>query len=242
MKVKIGGIIDMSTVDYSGKISSVIFFYGCNFRCPFCYNIKLLEGNDYREEKVSDLLDSINENIDFIDAVVFTGGEPTLQFDALKKLCFGLKSKKISLKLDTNGYNPEKLRELLNGNLLDFVSMDVKSSAERYDKFSGIKCDINRVKESLNVLRESSVDYELRTTIVPGMNDDEKDIISICNLIKPAKRYVLQQFRGVNGTFDSKLSALPNTKRSKLIDLSKIPKKFGIEVSIRTEEKGEERV
>ncbi len=240
MKVRIGGILDMSTVDYSGKVSSVIFFHGCNFRCPFCYNIALIEGNDYQELEITEVIEKIKKNREFIDAVAITGGEPTLQIEGLKELCKGLKSMKLLVKLDTNGYMPDMVKKLLDGKLLDFVSVDIKASSDKYNKLSGINCDLTRVKRTLEILRDSGVDYELRTTIVPGANDSEEDIRKVCDFIKPAKAYVLQQFRHEGGTLDKSLSNTPKTKRVKLLKLANIVKKQGLNVKIRTEEEGEE--
>ncbi len=240
MKVRVGGILDMSTIDYSGKVSSVIFFHGCNFRCPFCYNIALVEGNDYQELETTEVIEKIKKHKNFIDAVTITGGEPTLQIEGLKELCEGLKSMKLLVKLDTNGYRPDVVKKLLDDNLLDFVSVDIKASSDKYNELAGINCDLTRIKHTLEVLRNSEVDYELRTTIVPGANDSEEDIRKVCDFIKPTKAYVLQQFRHEGGTLDKSLSNTPKMERVKLLKLANVAKKQGLKVKIRTEEEGEE--
>jgi len=240
MKLKVGDVLDLSTVDYPGKISSVVFFYGCNFRCPFCYNVKLVEGNEYKEKEVGELIEIIKGK-KFVDAVTLTGGEPTIQPE-VKELCEGLKKLKFLVKLDTNGYEPDVVKKLIKSGFLDFVSMDIKASPEKYNELSGITCNLDKIKETLEILKSSDIDYELRTTIVPGLNDSKEEIKKICDFIKPAKVYVLQQFRPEGGTLDKSLSNMPKIDRKELIKLAKIAKKEGLKVKTRTEEEGEELI
>ncbi|UCG94983.1 MAG: anaerobic ribonucleoside-triphosphate reductase activating protein [archaeon] len=238
--MRIGGVLDMSTVDYPGKISSVVFFHGCNFRCPFCYNVSLVEGEDYREVGTKDILGELKKNREFIDAVVMTGGEPTLQPEALEELSRQAKDLKLLVKLDTNGYTPDILRKLLKSGLLDFVSLDIKASPEKYNRLAGINCDLNKIKQSIQIIRNYGVEYELRTTIVPGQNDDPEDIRKICDFIGSSP-YVLQQFRPEGGTLGKSLKA-EKMDKNKLEKLAEISKERGLKVKIRTEEGGEEVV
>lgn len=231
----------MSTVDYPGKVSSVVFFHGCNFRCPFCHNITLIEGDDYQEKEAAYIVEILKKHREFIDAVAITGGEPTLQPDALKELCGRLKDINLLVKLDTNGYMPDVVKKLLENGLLDLVSVDIKAPPEKYNKLSGIGCDLTKIKQTLGILRNSGVDYELRTTVVPGANDSEEDIKKICDFIKPVKTYVLQQFRPEGGTWDKNLD-VPKMERDKLLKLAEVAKKQGLNVKIRTEEEGEEKI
>ena len=242
MKLRVGGILDMSTVDYPGKVSSVIFLHGCNFRCPFCYNTKLVEGDEYTEMSVDGIMRELKEDSDFIDAVCITGGEPTLQFDGLLELCRSIKSAGKLVKLDTNGYLPEKLGKILDEKVVDFVSMDIKAPPVKYSKMSGIEPDLSRIERSIGLLKDSGVNYELRTTLVMDYNDTEDDLSGICDFIGIPMSYVLQQFRGSEGTLDKSLSSLPKTDRQKLIRLAGLVRKRGINVKIRTEEEGEETV
>ncbi len=242
MKIKTGGILDMSTVDYPGRLASVMFFYGCNFRCPFCYNTELVEGEKYIEPTVEEVLKRIRKNREFINAVVITGGEPTLQPEGLEEVCSGLKGLKLLVKLDTNGYNPDVVEKLLKKGLLDFVSMDIKTSPRHYNKLSGIECDITRIAKTIGILRDSETDYELRTTIIPGINDSVEEINEICSFIKPAGTYVLQQFRPGEGTLNKSLSNLPKMDRDNIVKLAETAKKTGLKVKIRTEEQGEEEL
>lgn len=236
--MRIGGILDMSTVDYPGKVSSVVFFHGCNFRCPFCYNVSLVLGDDYQEIKPSDLVSSIKSHKGFIDAVVLTGGEPTIQPD-LEELCRSIKNLKLLVKLDTNGYEPEKVKRLLEERLLDFISVDIKSSPLKYSSMAGVECNLSRIKETLDAIKDSGVDYEFRTTIVPGKNDTPEDIRAICAFIKPAK-YVLQQFRPEGGTIGN--IEVDKMDKDRLLELAFLAKKEGLNVKTRTEEDGERTI
>ena len=237
MKINIGGILDISTVDYPGKVSSVVFFCGCNFRCPFCYNVSLVRGEACEEVEVEEVVKKIKGFKEFIDSVTITGGEPTLQEEGLKELCIGLKNMKLLVKLDTNGYRPEVLKELVN--LVDFVSLDVKAPPDKYNFLSGIECELQKIKKSIEILKNSEIDYELRTTVVPGVNDSVDDIKKLCEFIGKVKCYVLQQFRPEGGTLDPKFSETEKMDRNRLWELAKVAKSFGLNVKIRTEEDGE---
>ena len=239
--MRFGGILDMSTIDYPGKVSSVVFLHGCNFRCPFCHNKLLVEGDEYQEAEIYKIIESIKKHSGFIDAVVITGGEPTLQKE-LEELCRGLKGIKLLVKLDTNGYEPEIVEKLLKNGLLDFISMDIKSAPEKYNKLSGISCNLDKIKKTLEIIKKSGVDYELRTTIIPGINDTEEDIKSVIDFIKPARTYVLQQFKQENGTLSDEFANIQKTDRDLLLKLAKIVKNNGLNVKIRTEEAGEEEL
>lgn len=228
----------MSTVDYPGKVSSVIFFHGCNFRCPFCYNVSLVIGNEYQEIEPSDLVRSIKKQKGFIDAVVLTGGEPTLQPE-LEELCVGIKNLKLLVKLDTNGYEPEIVKGLLGKRLLDFVSIDIKASPKKYNKLAGVDCNLSRIRETLDAMKTSGIDYELRTTIVPGQNDTPEDVKAICDFIGPCT-YVLQQFRPESGTIGN--LGVDKMDKTKLKELALVAKKEGLKVKTRTEEDGERTV
>jgi len=236
--MRIGGIIDMSTVDYPGKVCSVVFFHGCNFHCPFCYNVSLVEGNDYRNVGVEEVLKELEKARGFIDAVTITGGEPTMQPEDLIEFCRCLREMNLLVKLDTNGYNPGFLAEILEKNLVDFVSMDIKSDMAGYNRMSGIECDLSRIKKSVDILRSSNIEYEFRTTIVPGQNDKPSVIEGICDFIKPAQPYVLQQFRPGEGTLGN-IKAEKMDKK-KLRELAVVARENGLKVKIRTEEDGEE--
>jgi len=243
MNINVGGILDMSTVDYPGKVSSVVFLCGCNFRCPFCYNFKLVFGEGCKEVDTAYIINKIKKYSEFLDAVVITGGEPSLQSDALKELCKKIKDElKLLVKIDTNATNPECVKQLVEGGLLDFVSMDLKASPEKYKKLSGVDANISKIKETLEFLKNSNIDYEIRTTIVPGLNDSTEDIKKMCEFLGKVKVWILQQFVSEHGTLDKSLSNVKNTKREALLKLAEVAKNCAKKVKIRTEEEGEEEV
>ena len=191
------GFVDLSFVDWDGKVSSVIFLPNCNFRCPFCHNVNLV----LNPEGIETIpFEYINEQLTnqkgWIDGVCITGGEPTLHKD-LPELCSKIKQMGFLVKLDTNGTNPAMLKELIQKNLIDYAAMDVKAplTPEKYSKAIGVNAEklLEKVKESINLLMNSAIDYEFRTTVVPSIHDS-KDIKQICNSLKGCKKYVLQKF------------------------------------------------
>jgi pyruvate formate lyase activating enzyme len=187
--MRIFGLDKFSLLDYPGKVSSIIFLSGCNMNCSYCYNsdlIKMGESN-YSEEEV---LEFLNSRVGKIDGVVITGGEPTLNNDLID---FIKKIKKMGLlvKLDTNGSNPSILKELIDNKLLDYIAMDIKTSLNNYNNVTNVNTDINNIKESINMIKNSGLDHEFRTTVYNI--HDENDLIEIAKLVSPSK-YFLQDF------------------------------------------------
>ncbi len=190
-----GGIQKNSLIDYPGKLSCVIFLSGCNFYCPYCHNPSLVRKGDEcgapLESKA--LYEFLESRKDFLDGVVITGGEPTLQKN-LVKLCEIIKGFGYSVKLDTNGSRPKKLKFLLKHGLVDYAAMDIKTDPDRYNPLVVNKeCNPADIVSSIDAIMESARDYEFRTTCVKGFVD--KDTVGkIARLIKSAKRYALQKF------------------------------------------------
>ena len=187
--MKIFGLDKFSLLDYPGKISSIIFLSGCNMNCSYCYNSDLIRSSEsnYTEEEVFDFLKS---RVGKIDGVVITGGEPTINDDLIE---FIKKIKKLGflIKLDTNGSNPEMLKELINNNILDYVAMDIKNSLNKYKSVVNVNLDINNIIESINIIKSSDIDHEFRTTVYNI--HEENDLIEIAKLVSPSK-YFLQEF------------------------------------------------
>lgn len=235
-KLKLGGILDMSTLDYPGKVSSVIFLHGCNFRCPFCFNYDLVVGKNYTETGAEEIAKKISGFRDFIDAVVITGGEPSLQ--DIEPLCRLLKKAGLLVKLDTNGTNPALVKKLVSQRLVDFVAMDVKAPFADYARAAGVSLDenaIKRVKDTFDFLIGCGIDYECRCPVVPGVNLELME--RLAEDVKDAKVFVLEQFWGEKGTLgniEGKIS------REELLETAKLFKNGT--VKIRTREKGEEIV
>lgn len=233
-KLKVGGILEMSTLDYPGKVSSVIFLHGCNFRCPFCFNYTLVTGNEYKEISAEEVSKKISGFKDFIDAVVITGGEPTLQ--DIKELCSLLKQNGLLVKLDTNGTNPDILKKLVSQRLIDFIALDVKAPFRKYSCAVGVNLDKNvveRIKETFDFLIHSKIDYECRCPVVPGLNMELME--QIAEDVKEAKVFVLEQFWDEKGTL-GKIKG--SVSREQLLEIARFFKNRT--VKIRTRESGEE--
>jgi pyruvate formate lyase activating enzyme len=190
--VIISGMERTSFVDYPGKIATVLFSPGCNYACYYCHNWRLLKENseNYTTEEVLTFLEKRKGRV---DAVVFSGGEPTLQ-TGLETMIRTVRAKGFSIKLDTNGMKPDCLERLLKEQLLDYVAMDIKAPQnEKYAKIVGVDVDFNLLNQSINLLMSQNVPYEFRTTFVPYLT--QEDICSITDWVYGAKRYVLQQYR-----------------------------------------------
>ena len=186
------GIDKLSLLDYEDYVSVVLFTPKCNFRCPFCHNGKTVLESDV-EIDFDEILSYLQTRKGLIDAVVITGGEPTLMPE-LKERIIKIKELGLRVKLDTNGSNPEVLKDLVNSKLLDYVAMDIKNSMNEYPRTCGVhKVDENKLKESINFLLENNVDYEFRTTLVKELHDID-DIYGIGEIVKGAKRFYFQKF------------------------------------------------
>jgi len=201
MKIEIGGFQKQSFIDYPKKISSIIFTIGCNFRCPYCHNSNLLYAEKIKNISELKILSYLQNNKKYIDGVVITGGEPTLHGD-LPEFIAKVKSFGYSVKLDTNGTNPEMLRKLIKEGLLDFIAMDIKAPLEfqKYNKATGGMLTeklFENVKKSIHIIINSGVDYEFRTTLVPTILA-KKDVVKICSFIKNANLFCLQKFNPEN--------------------------------------------
>lgn len=188
-----GGLQKNSLIDYPGKVSCVLFVSGCNFNCPYCHNPDLVRTGHtcelIAEKTVCDFLDSRR---DFLDGVVISGGEPTLQEDLLP-FCKKLKDKGFPVKLDTNGSRPRVLKRLIDEGLVDYVAMDIKSDPQHYSPLIKENCNWSRLLESIRNIMDSALAYEFRTTCVRPIIDAQI-IKNITKIIKGAMLYALQRF------------------------------------------------
>jgi pyruvate formate lyase activating enzyme len=196
--MEIKGFVDISLVDWDEKVSSTIFLANCNMRCPFCYNAALvLHPEKLRTIPFEEIAEYLERNREWIDGVVITGGEPTIQSDLLN-LCEKIKKLGFMVKIDTNGTNPTLIRELINRKLVDYIAMDIKAPLEegKYYTAVGISTPnlLKKILETINILQNSQIDYEFRTTVIPTIHN-EKDIEEICQKIKNCKKYVLQNYK-----------------------------------------------
>ena len=211
----------MTLIDYPGHIAATVFTVGCNFRCPFCHNPELVSSIEYQVSSIleRDFFDFLESRQGKLEGVCITGGEPTIQPDIVEFIR-KIKELRYKVKLDTNGARPDILRLLYAKKLLDFVAMDIKSDLENYSRTTNSKVDLERIKLSVDLIRNSGVDYEFRTTAVPGLHKEE-DFAKIGKWLEGAKKYVLQAFEDKGKILDPRL--LKKT-RGKGLDLEKIAK------------------
>jgi pyruvate formate lyase activating enzyme len=190
--MKIGGLQKTSLQDYPEEVSSIIWTIGCNFSCPFCYNKDLVDGNidEIPEDEVFSFLEKRKK---LIDGLVITGGEPFLQKD-LKDFCKKVKKLGYKIKVDTNGTYPDKLKELIDEKLVDYIAMDIKAPKKKYNELTDVKTDIKKIEKSIEIIKNSNVEYEFRTTFIPNLLE-KKDIIDIAKWLKDSKKFYLQQFK-----------------------------------------------
>jgi len=186
------GIDKFSLLDYDENVSVVLFAPTCNYRCPFCHNGDSILGSHF-SIPFDDILSFLKTRVGLVDAVVVSGGEPTLMDDVISKI-EQIKELGFKIKLDTNGTNPDVLSELIRKNLLNYVAMDIKNSEEMYPETTGVKnAKMDKIKQSISILMNSGIDYEFRTTLVAEYHSKES-IEKMGELIKGAKRLFLQKF------------------------------------------------
>lgn len=192
--IKISGIQKLTLLDYPEHMACTLFVPGCNFRCPFCHNSELLRGDvEFYDER--EILDFLKKRAGVLEGACITGGEPTMYCD-LDRLLREIKALGYLVKLDTNGFLPERLRALIFEGLLDYIAMDIKNAPDRYAETAGLnpfKFDIAPVRESISLIMGSGVDYEFRTTVATELFD-ESSIAGAARMIVGAKKYFLQAF------------------------------------------------
>ncbi|MGD9901172.1 MAG: anaerobic ribonucleoside-triphosphate reductase activating protein [Spirochaetales bacterium] len=202
--MKIAGFIKNSLIDYKDKICTTVFTSGCNMNCWYCQNYELLDGK--HKDYYSEVMAFLNKRIGQIDAVTISGGEPTIQRD-LENFVREVKALGFLVKLDTNGLRPDVLEDLLRKNLLDYVAMDVKAPFEQYSQVTGIQINIEKLKNSIEILKNSKIDYEFRTTFSPDLTLE--DIKQIGVIVKGAKNFSLQAYRQ-SGKTTTNVNILPH--------------------------------
>ena len=208
------GIDKLSLLDYEDKVSVVLFTKACNFRCPFCHNGESVL-NAQEELDFNDILAYLKTRVGLVDAVVFSGGEPTLEEDLKVKM---LEVKKLGflIKLDTNGTNPELLEELLDEKVVDYVAMDIKNSPSLYAETTGINfIDIDKIKRSIAIIMSKAPDYEFRTTLVKEFHE-KMNYDAYYELIKGAKKLYLQKFVDREGCIKKGLHDVDELEATKL--------------------------
>ena len=233
MPLTIKGLQKTTLVDYPDKVACTIFLPKCNFRCGFCYNRDLVIDYDSLPTlSEEDILNFLKEKRKWLDGVVFTGGEPTLHKelpDFIKKI----KEMNYLIKIDTNGTNPKMLKELIDNKLVDYVAMDIKAPLDKYDQITNVNINKEKVQESISLLRNSSVDSELRLTCVPTLHSNE-DIKKIGEWLKGNKKLFLQQFQPDKKMIDLKLLNVKPFSKETLEEFKEILKNYIKDVQIRS--------
>lgn len=209
-------------VDFPGKLAATVFTGGCNLRCSFCHNALLVNRLEENPEShsVEEVLSFLEKRKGFLDGVVLSGGEPLLQSGAAEFL-EQVRSLGFAVKLDTNGCYPEALADILNRRLVDYVAMDIKNSREKYAETVGIpNFDITPIEQSIDLLKNSGVDFEFRTTVVKEFHTAQ-DIVSIGQWLEGSPRYFLQQFVDSGDLVGNGCTAVEPLKLQAFADLAR---------------------
>ena len=219
--MKIKGLQKLTLLDYPGRLAATVFLGGCNFRCPFCHNAALVVRSDGAEISEDELFAFLESRRGKLTGVCITGGEPTLN-PSLPSFIKRIRALGYSVKLDTNGTNPDMLISLVRGGLVDYVAMDVKSSIDRYADVAGVPgLDTTPVERSIDFLLSAEVDYEFRTTVVRELHTPA-DIEAIGRRIKGARAYFLQPFKDSGDLIKDGFSSYSKAEISALLDIVKV--------------------
>ncbi|MFA6027851.1 MAG: anaerobic ribonucleoside-triphosphate reductase activating protein [Patescibacteria group bacterium] len=192
----ISGLQKTTLIDYPDKIAAIVFTRGCNFRCGYCHNPELVNPEIfYPEIKEDEIISFLEKRRKVLDGVVITGGEPLIHSD-IEKFIRKVKALGYAVKLDTNGTNPQLLKDLIDKKLIDYIAMDIKHSLDKYHHVTPTSPPIKDIKKSIKIIMTSGLPYEFRTTVLPR-HFKKEDFINIGELIKGARIYYLQQFRPI---------------------------------------------
>jgi pyruvate formate lyase activating enzyme len=230
----IKGLQKLTLLDYPGKVAMTIFLFGCNFRCPYCHNPELVLSREEEKThtyKESEILEFLHERKNFLEGVCITGGEPTLSPE-LPEFIRKIKDMSYKVKLDTNGTNPNMLKELISQGLVDYIAMDIKAPLIRYSEVVNAKIDRNKIKESIDIIKKFP-NHEFRTTVVPGLIT-KQDIVKIAEMLKGSKAFYLQQFRPEN-CLDKRYNRKKTYGKEELEEFKKEMKPYFKKVEIRHE-------
>lgn len=215
--MEILGIEKVSFVDFDDKICATIFTGGCNFLCPFCHNSGIVKKafSPYDEREI---LNYLQDRTKLLDAVTISGGEPSLQKD-LEEFISKVKKMGYLVKLDTNGTNPDVIKNLIEKKLIDYVAMDIKNNFDDYSQITNVKNpNVEKIKETLNYLTEKEFPFELRTTLVRQFHTEE-NIKKLANELNGQKKLFLQKFVDNENCFSSNLNPVPKAEAEKFKDI-----------------------
>ncbi|MFP4198333.1 MAG: anaerobic ribonucleoside-triphosphate reductase activating protein [Halanaerobium sp.] len=231
--MRLAGLQKTSVIDFPDQISAVVFTQGCNFYCPYCHNSQLIPMKIPAEQELMPeeyFFKFLKQRQNLLDGVTITGGEPLLQQD-LKEFMLKIKNDyELLLKLDTNAADSKKLKELIKAELIDYLAVDIKFSWANYQQLApeGL---VSGIKKAAEMIINSNLNYEFRTTVVPGLHD-RKEIEKIAQQIEGAEKYYIQNFRPVN-TLDPELRKQRSFAASELEELKAAAEKYLENVQIR---------
>lgn len=199
----ISGFQKLTLLDYPNKLASIVFTQGCNFKCAYCQNSDLLgiKTEGLIDEK--EIFDYLEKRKKVLDGVVITGGEPTIQPN-LTLFIQRVKDLGLKVKLDTNGSNPEVIKKLLKEDLIDYIAMDIKTDFDKYEDIIKINWNMDTIKKSIKLIKESTIEHEFRTTI--NKNDHTiEDLRRICEYLGSDENYYIQNFEQSEYVLDKSL-------------------------------------
>lgn len=189
--MKLGGLVKFTLIDFPGYPAAIVFTQGCNFRCRYCHNPELVYPHLFQESvPEEEIMTFLKRRQGTLDGVVVSGGEPTLQPDLIRFMA-DIKALGYKTKLDTNGTRPEVLKELIDKKLVDFIAMDLKAPPAKYAAITGVETNENVIRQSMDLIRQSGLDYQFRTTYDKEVLTDE-DIAAI-SLMVNGKNYKVQE-------------------------------------------------
>ena len=217
----IGGIQKLSLIDYPGKVATIVFTKGCIFRCPYCHNPDLVTPKDYKGIPEGEWWEHLEKRKKFIDGVVVTGGEPTLHPD-LPEFIRKVKRYGYLVKLDTNGITPGMVRDMIKEKLIDYFAMDIKHTWDNYQLIANVKPErvenLKKCHETFDIIRNSGVPYEWRTTVLPGVHTED-DFVKMAESFIPGEQYYLQ-------AINYKVTLSKDLNRSVTLDVGKIAERL----------------
>ncbi len=217
----IKGFQKLTLLDFPGHTACTVFTGGCNLRCPFCHNALLVteKNDDFITEE--EIFEHLKRRKNILDGVAVTGGEPLLQKD-IERFLYEIKCEGYNIKLDTNGTYPERLKDILDMELADYIAVDIKNSKEKYAETVGIPgFDISPVEKTVELLKSGKVDYEFRTTVTENFHTTE-DILKIADWIKGTPRYFLQNFVDSGNLIDSSCKGVSKEKMYEMEKTAKV--------------------
>ena len=226
--MRISGFQKLTLLDFPDKVACIIFTGGCNFRCSYCQNSILISNDCYAPIEEEEIFNYLTKRKKIIDGVVISGGEPTIQKD-LYDFILKIKEMGFSIKLDTNGSNPAMIKKLIEDNLIDYIAMDIKNIFSEYKVVTKNKVNIDKIKESIDIIRNSNIDHEFRTTIIKNVHSID-NILEICSYFDKKEKVFMQNFEQSENVVDKELVSFT---REELMEINEIIKEKYPNVTVR---------